>query len=167
MLALISGWMMAIGSYANSFYERALPVVQQHSVRGSIYVFSTNVWMAYPLINYARLETSWRFPTRWLLPGALRRGNDVTAEIPAAEREMLRSIERYVVDDVIEDFQRHAPELVLIDVRPKKSYFADMSFDYLSYFLDDPRFASIWSNYEKVAELDEAYLYRRTGGRAE
>jgi len=67
----------------------------------------------------------------------------------------------------IEDFQRHAPELVLIDVRPKKCYFADMPFDYLSYFLDDPRFVSIWSNYEKVAELDEAYLYRRTGGRAE
>ena len=77
---------------------------------------------------------------------------------------------RQTVADIpraIEDFQRHAPELVLIDVRPKKSYFADMPFDYLSYFLDDPRFVSIWSNYEKVAELDEAYLYRRTGGRAE
>jgi hypothetical protein len=167
MLALISGWMMAIGSYSNSFYERALPLVQQHSGGGPVYVFSTNVSMAYPLINYSRLETSWRYPTHWLLPGLVRRGDDVTADVSAAQRETLESIERYVVDGVVEDFRHHAPELVLIDVRPKKSYFADVSFDYLSYFLDDPRFVSIWSNYEKVAELDEAYLYRRTGGRAE
>ena len=167
MLAFISSWMMAIGSYTNSFYERALPVVQQHSGGGPVYVFSTNVSMAYPMITYARLETSWRFPTHWLLPGIMRRGDNVTAEIPAEERETLQSIERYVVDGVIEDFQRHAPELVLIDVRPKKSYFADMPFDYLSYFLADPRFVPIWSHYEKVAELDEAHLYRRRGGRAE
>ena len=167
MLALISGWMMAIGSYSNSFYERALPVVQQHSRGGSLYVFSTNVAMSYPLINYSRLETSWRYPTHWLLPGLVRRGDNGTVEISAVERETLQSIERYVVEGVIEDFQRQAPELVLIDIRPKKSYFADTPFDYLSYFLADPRFVRIWSHYEKVAELDEAHLYRRTRGRAE
>ena len=80
---------------------------------------------------------------------------------------LLFAIELYVVDGVIEDFQRQAPELVLIDARPSKSYFADTPFDYLSYFLADPRFVRIWSHYEKVAELDEAHLYRRTGGRAE
>jgi hypothetical protein len=166
MFAAICGWMMAIGSYANGFYEKALPVVQRHSAGGPAYVFGTNVSLGFPLISYSRLETSWRYPTHWLLPGLVRSGN-ATDEASPARRERLRSIERYVVDGVIEDFERHQPELVLVDVRPNKSYFADMPFDYLSYFLADPRFVPIWAQYRKVAELDEAHLYRRTGGGAE
>lgn len=167
LLAASSGWMMAVGSYANDFYERAMPLIQQHSSGAPVYVFSTNVSMGFPLISYSRLETSWRYPTHWLLPGLVRRGGAASAEVSPATRETLRSIEHYVVDGVIEDFQRHEPELVLIDIRPNKAYFADTPFDYLSYFLADPRFVPIWEHYRKVGELDEAYLYRRTEGGAE
>ena len=82
-------------------------------------------------------------------PVAFVAGDNATADTSVAQHETLQSIERYVVDGVIENFQRQAPELVLIDVRPRKSYFAETPFDYLPYFLADPRFARIWSHYEQ------------------
>ncbi len=70
-------------------------------------------------------------------------------------------IERFTRDAVLADFSRRPPDLVIVDNRENKSYFGDLPFDYIDYFTEDPRFATIWANYEWVVNEGDYRLYRR------
>ena len=50
---------------------------------------------------------------------------------------------------------------LFVDDRERNSYFADVPFDYLAFFGQDPRFARIWSDYVWVAEEVDFDIYRR------
>ncbi len=109
------------------------------------------------MVNYSGVGWSSRFPTLWLLPGTLRK----QAEAVDGERARLMEIERYTREAVLADFSLHPPDLVVVDNRENKSYFGDLPFDYIDYFTEDPRFATIWANYEWVANEGDYRLYRR------
>ncbi len=145
------------GGYRNGFMEVMTPHVERHAAGGSIAILTTNVWPGFPMVNYAGVGWSSRFPTLWPLPGALRK----QADAEAGERERLMEIERYTRDAVVADFTRQPPDLVIVDNREEKSYFGDLPFDYLAYFTEDPRFAAIWAGYEWVADEGDYRLYRR------
>ncbi|MDJ0949734.1 MAG: hypothetical protein QNJ94_12520 [Alphaproteobacteria bacterium] len=160
VFAWTCGWLVLQGSYKNGFFDRALPAIEAQAPRRTLHVLSSNVWQSYPLVNYARLESVSRFSTLWLLPGTVSGLADDTPELSADKRARLEAIERYAVAAVLEDLERGAPELILLDVRPEKTYF-DGPFDYLSYLSREPRFAAFWKRYERVAELPGFDLYRR------
>ncbi len=145
------------GGYRNHFMETMTPHVEQHAGGGSIAIFTSNVWPGFPMVNYSGVGWSSRFPTLWLLPGTLRK----QAEAVDGERARLMEIERYTREAVLADFSLQPPDLVVVDNRENKSYFGDLPFDYIDYFTEDPRFATIWANYEWVVNEGDYRLYRR------
>jgi hypothetical protein len=142
-----------------------VPIVREHAAGKAIYVFSTKVSAAFPLVNYARVGWSSRFPTLWLLPGLERRRRSLTAAAPSRESALLDEIQRFVVDAVVSDFEARPPALVIVDVRRDKHYFGDLELDYIDYFTADPRFAAIWSRYEPIERLGNYRIFKlRTAG---
>lgn len=161
VLAGLLGAAVWRGGYRNTFMERMAPIVREHAAGSPIYVFTTNVSHGFPLVNYARVGWSSRFPTQWLVPGAVRRRQDMTNDMADEGRDRLAGIERYVVDAVVADFRRHRPALVFVDMRRDKPYFGGLEFDYIAYFSADPRFAEIWSRYEPLETSGSYWIYKR------
>lgn len=145
------------GGYRNAFMDMMMPHVERHAAGGSIAILTSNVWPGFPMVNYAGVGWSSRFPTLWLLPGALRRRQGAEGRA----NPLLDEIERYTRDAVVEDFTRRPPALVIVDNREQKSYFGGLEFDYVEYFLQDPRFASLWAEYEWIGDEGDYRLYRR------
>ena len=149
------------GGYENHYIADFAPYVERHAAGGSIYVFSTNVSAGFPLATYSRVGWSSRFSALWLIPGLERKRRAQAEGKAEANTAILREIERFAKDAVIEDFTRRPPDLVLVDKRREKSYFGGTAFDYLDYFRVDPRFREIWSDYTLAADLGTYRLYRR------
>jgi hypothetical protein len=103
----------------------------------SFFIASTNVSSAFPLAIERQLQWTSRFPTQWLAPHVAEHGWNT----PIAE--MAR---RLVVDDLIEG----RPDIVIIDTRPKQSYFKGAPLDFLAFWNTDPRFGPLWSEYRRV-----------------
>jgi hypothetical protein len=149
------------GGYQSIYVEHLTPVVRKHAAGSAIYIFTSNVSAAFPLVNVAGVRWASRFPMQWLLPGLVRRRAELAQQGVAVEPEGLREIRRYAVDSVVADLIRWSPALVFVDVREDKSYFGGLQFDYIAYFSEDPRFAQIWSRYELLLDFGTYHLYRR------
>ncbi|MEJ2120512.1 MAG: hypothetical protein P8Z76_07325 [Alphaproteobacteria bacterium] len=163
LLVISLGWLVHQGTYKNRFMTAALLLLQAQVKSGAhtIYVFSSNVWQAFPAANYAGLHTVSRYPAHWLLPGTTQKEALPGYRMSASEQRTVQSIEQFVVNSVVEDFRRGKPDLVLVDVRRRKPHFGSSSFDYLKYFSADRRFAAIWSGYNRVATVKGFDFYSR------
>ena len=163
LLVLTLGWVVDQGTYKNRFIAAGLPVMQSQAKSGvrTIYVFSSNVWQAFPAANYAGLRSISRYPTHWLLPGLIREETSSGTPMSKSRQQRVQAIKRFVVDSVIEDFHRGKPDLVLVDVRRRKSHFGGLPFDYVAYFSADRRFAAIWSGYDRIATVEGFDFYSR------
>jgi hypothetical protein len=70
-------------------------------------------------------------------------------------QEMVEN-ERFFHEKVIKDLQQ-LPDAVIVDESPVKFGFPAMKFDYLHYFMLDPRFRDVWSHYELVSRITNPY----------
>jgi hypothetical protein len=153
------------GGYQNTYAEALAPIVREHAAGRAIYVFTTKVSAAFPLVNYTEVAWASRFPMLWLVPGLELKRGTAAEDLSADQRARLAEIERFVVDAVVSDLGSWRPALVIVDVRRSKSYLDDIEFDYIEHFSKDPRFAAIWSHYEPIERLGYYRIYkRRTGG---
>ena len=143
--------------YASPFTRIMSPYVERYARGGSIAIFGSNVWPGFPLVIYEKLGWSSRFPTLWLLPGTVRKRHAGSPDNGA----LLEEMETFTRESVIADLAADMPDLIVVDDRVEKSYFAELSFDYLAFFRQDPRFARIWSEYVWVAEEAAFDIYRR------
>jgi hypothetical protein len=128
-------------------------------------VFSSYVWVGFPLATLADARWPSRFPSLWLLPGAERRLRMLPPHADPALARDLNEIENYTTDAVVYDMSRDPPGLVVVDERPDPR-FGGLPFDYLSYFARDARFRALWSNYRNlgtvcVGDLGPYVLYAR------
>jgi len=149
-LATLASWPLAQGPVSNPFADQAKPIVERYAAGGAIYAFTSHVWVGFPLVNDTGVQWASRFPTQWLLPGALRRLRERPAPDAGTERK-LREIESYAVDAVVEDLERTPPAIVFVD--KANPYFGESAFDYLGYFNRYPRFRQLWRAYVKIDEL--------------
>jgi hypothetical protein len=148
-----------LGPYNNGYYDELLPAAREYGTGRTIYAFSAQGTVGFPLVNELHAQWASRFMAQWLLPGVLRRlAEDPTGN--ASNRMQLQDIERYAVNAVIEDLQRTPPDLIIVD-RSKDVYPVYVQIDFLAYFSRDPRFALIWRNYAKVAATKHFDLWLR------
>jgi hypothetical protein len=148
------------GGYQSQFVERLAPVVRKHADGAAIYIFSSNVSAAFPLVNVTGVRWASRFPMQWLVPGLVRRRAELARQGAAEAPERLREVERYSRDAVVDDLTRWPPALIMVDDRRDKSYFGGLEFDYLEFYSADPRFAEILSRYEKIDRVGDYDVYR-------
>jgi hypothetical protein len=149
---------IARGAYRNHLAAGLLPYVRANAARGGFAVLSAHVVWGFPLALYAGVDWTSRFPALWPLPGLVRARAAAGHSSPA-----LDDLERYVTDAVVEDFLRHPPGVVLVDVRDDKTYFAGLPFDYLEFFNRDPRFRRLWQGYELERASPSIEVYVRRG----
>ena len=124
-----------------------------------IVVYSTNVWRAFPLVNRTGTRWSSRYPTQWLVPGAVR---ILASDTASPDRKMAaRKVLDHARQTNVQDFLRHRPEIVIFDIRAEKSYFDGQPFDYLQHLSDDPDFLREWQDYRLHKTLKSAEIWVR------
>lgn len=122
-------------------------------------VFSSNVSHAFPLVNQAKLLWTSRYPTQWIVPGAFvaLQSIPVNDNIARAPYEIALGFARRTA---AEDFVRHKPHLVVIDVRRVKSYFNGHSFDWIDFLSQDADFSREWAHYYLDKEILNFQIWR-------
>lgn len=158
LLSLAGGGALAIplimlvagGAYSNPIEQRLLPAVEKYAAHGTIYAFTSRVSVGFPLVNEAGVRWASRFPTQWILPGALRHLAQPQT-LDAHREDHLRLLEHYVAGAVIEDLEESPPDLVIVD--KDRDYYGNLAFDSLTYFGRYPRFAAFWRPYVKIGDI--------------
>ncbi len=151
------------GTYRNPIAEPVRDAMRTYATGSSVFVFSSYIWVGFPMTREA--ETRWpsRFPHLWILPGAERQLQSGLV-LDDATRLRLKEAENYMVDAVVEDFSRDPPSLVIVDGNDRR--YQGLTFDYLEFFGRDQRFRDLWQNYRRVGEIcvgdfGPYHLYRR------
>jgi hypothetical protein len=136
-------------------------VVQRHAGQEPILVLSSSVPPAFPVVNLSGAQWSSRFCCMWLIPGSYSARERTANPFPYHSLEAMGPIERYALDAVVEDMESLPPELIIVDRSPIKQGFGTGSFDFLSYFLRDPRFAALFEHYWKLFDVGDYRVYKR------
>ena len=132
------------GPYSNTHQDHGAKAMAERAQGHAAYVFTTNVSVPYPTFLYRNVTHASRFNTLWMIPALAR--------AQPQEMDKLKPIEQFARDAILQDFQRHKPETVGVDVRAPKPYFNGVAFDYLNWALKDPRFRAEWRQYALVQE---------------
>lgn len=132
----------------NPLLSPMIRIVKDHAKGGRpILLLSSSVFPAFPLVNYSGARWSSRFNCLWFLPRIYSDVSSSEREFPYHSKDEIDVIERFLVDAVISDIMKSPPVLLIVDCSPIKQGFWKTEFDYIEYFLQDPRFAEIWPNY--------------------
>lgn len=116
---------------------------------------ATSLPPAFPMVLEERRIWASRYPTLWPLAGAITlRGNGRLD--PARSDAVIAE----VLDNVVADFSRYRPKLIVVDERAAKLRVPD-GFEFLPLFLKNPAFADLWTDYRLVGNIAEYSLYQR------
>ena len=121
-------------------------------------VLSPRIWPVYPAMNYARVRSTLRSMTLWVLQGAYHQClADGRLYRDPAEMDWA---ERLVFETVAQDLAADPPEAVVIDRIPGIPWCGE-EFDLLAYFRRNPTFAAAWARYRPFGARDELDFYVR------
>jgi len=138
--------------------NRLINITRENAKGKYIYFFSDTVVPAATVADYSGAKSASRFPRMWLLPGILYYEHQ--PQITKAQDVQLRLAKRYMLSAVVDDFKRHHPELVFVDVSKHKIHMGPYSFNYLQFFTQSKAFQSIWSHYQLMAMYQEYAIYK-------
>ncbi len=138
--------------YQNDFSIDILQHIENAPKDSVVMILSTNVYAGFPLVLTKEWAWASRFPTQWLLPGALDNVVRLDCDVDPVKCKQNNDIINYARHANIEDIKKYNPDYIIIDSRKNKSYINDPNFDYIAFLSEDPSFADIWENYEQSAE---------------
>jgi hypothetical protein len=136
-----------------------LHIVEQNAPNKRILVLSPGIYPYYPLINYAGMRMTMRFQTMWVLQGIYADCEEYPTLYHAPED--MSEMERFVFDSVSDDFDRQRPGLVIVDRVAGVPRCQGRVFDYLEYFMRNPKFAHAFERYTHFMDVDRYTIYRR------
>ncbi len=141
-------------AFSGGTFGRLSAELRQRAAGRPVVFLASNIWPAFPLYNYsgALWPTRWSF--LWILPKYYQNAPTGPDGTIYRRREQMDDLERFQLDTFVDDFLRARPAFALVDVSPQKQGFGATRFDFLAYFLRDPRFRAAWG----------AYVYRGTWG---
>jgi len=135
----------------------------ENALETSFVVWTSVMWMSFPLANVSGATWASRYPSQWLIPGAVLK----LSSSPCADREpdscsSARAVLEYARRTGVDDLIKYKPETVFVDNQSRKVGFGDVNFDYIEFFSDDPRFMEQWAFYEKKAVLPKVDVWIRS-----
>jgi len=136
-------------------------VIDRHAKGGTVAFFTASLTGAFPTVNYAEVGFSSRFSCLWPVVAVIRSRAEGGESLSPATRERMDEIERYMLDSVIEDLEKRPPDLVFVERTEFASRLTRTPFDYLEYFLREPRFRKIWSHYRPLTAVGRHQVYLR------
>jgi len=108
-----------------------------------VYVFSTSIWPAFPVVNLAGARWPFHYPCLWPLPAFYRGSGDAGYHLPAQQSQQ----EHQFFETVVSDLVTTPPRILIVDRRPVKQALAGMRFEFLPYFSGSPEFAALLRRY--------------------
>jgi hypothetical protein len=133
-----------------------LPLVQEQARGKPIYIFSTNVKPAFPLVNYAGANWPYRLHSLWPLPGIYK-----AKKAGLLPPKQISTLEYWLTDTVVTDLVRTPPKLLIVDRNRFRIGLGNEIFDFLGYFGRDPRLQKLLATYVFLTEIDGFAIYRR------
>jgi hypothetical protein len=150
MLAAVA-FLYPTARYSDFFLRRISSLSPTPS---SLFIASTNVSNAFPLVVERDLTWGSRFPTQWLAPyAALSLG---------ANGAPTDDLSRFALKATVDDLIQFQPEVIVIDERPKQAYFRSVPLEFARFWQNDSRFANLWCNYELRAREQGFSFWQRT-----
>lgn len=126
------------------FYPSTAPlfekiIAENNPSSHTIFIATTNVSKAFPLVNRNNFIWASRFPAQWLTPYVSTKWT--SGPLPDD------GIVRHDLDWTVTDFIQFKPDIVIIDVSNRQKYVPKGTFDYLAFWSMDIRFSKFWQNY--------------------
>jgi hypothetical protein len=124
---------------------------------GFVYAFSSHPFPAFPTLSYTEAEYGSPLVAQFAIPALLasKRSHD-PARLAAIE-----AVVRSQREQVLADFTRHAPVMVLIETSVERLAMRGRNFDDVAFYSADPRFAAIWSHYVEAEPVNTVRVFMR------
>jgi hypothetical protein len=164
VLARESTRVVSPGAERHSVVRQLVSLVSERASDRPIWVMSTEVWPAFPVVNLTGAGWASRFCCVFVPSGVYTPEEKATVPFPYHDMSRLGDLERMHYDAVVEDLQRTPPELLIVDSGRWKQTFGETDFDFLTYFRRDPRFEQIFREYRPFAQIGKFQVYRRRFG---
>ena len=149
--------------YRNVANEDILQHIGNVPENSVVMILSTFVHASFPIV----LKKDWvwasRFPTQWLLPGALDNVVRFDCDEDPVKCQQNIAILEYARKANIEDIEKFKPDFIIIDKRKKGAYINDPNFDYITFMSEDPVFADHWEKYKQTVETNYFTIWTRSG----
>lgn len=117
----------------------------------SIFVASTRVSHGFPFTLKRDLVWASRLPAQWLTPYVASKWQGGT--LPHDD------IIARALDWTVSDLVTFHPDIVFVDEGTEQFYVPGGRFDYVKFWSNDPRFASLWTGYERRASMNGFAVY--------
>jgi hypothetical protein len=111
----------------------------------SIFIASTRVSHAFPVVETLRLKWTSRYPTNWTVPYVASKWKSGPLPQDALVRQTLVNN----VNDLVE----RQPDIIFVDESTKQLYVPGGRFDYVAFWSNDERFLPFWRNYERRGKV--------------
>jgi hypothetical protein len=119
--------------------------------------------LAFPLVLYDGAQWNLRFPSLWALAGSYASAEPVDGTVRFRAPHERSALERFVVDATLEDVTTALPALILVTHADDRVGPSGTHFDFLTYFLADPRFAAVFADFAPLVEVGPVRLFKRVG----
>jgi hypothetical protein len=138
-----------------------IALVREQAPGQPIFILSTHLSPAFPLVTQAGAAWPYRLGLLWTLPALYRTGRQVQPNGLFQPRKDLEDVARFTLDVVVTDLLIRPPALLLVDQRPWKVGMGPVEFDFMAYFAQDPRFAGLRRDYRYLTKVDDFLVYER------
>jgi hypothetical protein len=129
-----------------------------------IFVLSSSVNPAFPLVNLTGTTWPYRYNSLWLLPAYYR--DDQNFAVAAYRPPAAQSAgERAFFDEIIADLRKTPPTILIVDRNRFKQGFGAREFDFVDYYSQSPEFAALFREYDLMAHIPPYDLYRLRASR--
>ena len=153
------------GRYPSSRDTPLFQLIQREAPNGTVAALATNMSFVFPLVIEADLTWASRFPTVWPVPGVWRAFHGSGRPPTEDQRLELVEIMDWTRRAVAEDLRDFRPDLVIVDVRPRKSVFDPLEFDWLTWAAEDSLFREVWLDYRYLELIGPVAVYQLRSGR--
>lgn len=144
------------GFYRNLMTESLLPTVLAETPNPRIMLFSSSLGPSFPLITEANAEWTSRYPALWLVPGAVNSLMATDCNNAPEHCKQLQYIQNGTRWDIVDDFVRSDPNILIFDTYPPYVYLPFSFFDFLS---GDPRFSNEMRQYRVIKSDDRFTIW--------
>ena len=117
----------------------------------SVFIASTRLDDGFPLVQKHDLVWASRLPTQWLTPYVASKWQGTA--LPQDD------IVSKALDWTVTDLQEMKPDIVMIDLNNDQVYVPGGKFNYIKFWQNDPRFQTLWAQYEYRETVRELAIY--------
>jgi len=143
-----------VGVYRQSLIEKLNRLAPEGSY---IYSISTHPFPAFPTMSYTRAEYGCGFVAQFVVP-AIAKIWMIQDPAKLSEVKRAAALQR---EYVVRELEQYRPAVVLVNAALPRLGLGMQPFDDIGFYMTDPRFASLWSEYEEIEQMESIRIFVR------